>query len=83
MGVNCSVESSRKLSGRAAWYRTVEKECLATQWAVESLCFYLLGRPRGRLGWMAHWSRWERMKFILLTAVLYTQKLRSEVSVTD
>ncbi|XP_062418320.1 uncharacterized protein LOC134129059 [Pungitius pungitius] len=36
---------SRKLSEREARYSTVEKECLAIRWAVDSLRYYLLGRP--------------------------------------
>ncbi|XP_077950197.1 uncharacterized protein LOC144389443 [Gasterosteus aculeatus] len=35
---------SRKLSEREARYSTVEKECLAIRWAVDSLRYYLLGR---------------------------------------
>ncbi|KAM6938626.1 uncharacterized protein PEZ65_004871 [Lycodopsis pacificus] len=35
---------SRKLSERETRYSTVEKECLANRWAVDSLRYYLLGR---------------------------------------
>ncbi|KAL4008478.1 hypothetical protein ACER0C_002330 [Sarotherodon galilaeus] len=35
---------SRKLQDRESRYSTVEKECLAMKWAVESLRYYLLGR---------------------------------------
>lgn len=35
---------SRKLQDRETRYSTVEKECLAMKWAVESLRYYLLGR---------------------------------------
>ena len=35
---------SRKLSEREGRYSTVEKECLAIRWAVDSLRYYLLGR---------------------------------------
>ncbi|XP_056277635.1 uncharacterized protein LOC130198493 [Pseudoliparis swirei] len=35
---------SRKLSERERRYSTVEKECLAIRWAVDSLRYYLLGR---------------------------------------
>ena len=34
---------SRKLSEWEGRYSTVEKECLAIKWAVETLCYYLLG----------------------------------------
>ncbi|XP_034446667.1 uncharacterized protein LOC117764737 [Hippoglossus hippoglossus] len=36
---------SRKLSEREARYSTIEKECLAIRWAVDTLRYYLLGRP--------------------------------------
>lgn len=35
---------SRKLQDRETRYSTIEKECLAIKWAVESLRYYLLGR---------------------------------------
>lgn len=35
---------SRKLFLREAHYSTVEKECLAVKWALDSLKYYLLGR---------------------------------------
>ena len=35
---------SRKLSEREARYSTIERECLAIRWAVDSLRYYLLGR---------------------------------------
>ncbi|KAL1246972.1 hypothetical protein QQF64_034274 [Cirrhinus molitorella] len=35
---------SRKLLPRETRYSTVEKECLATKWSLESLRYYLLGR---------------------------------------
>lgn len=35
---------SRKLLDRETRYSTVEKECLAVKWAVDSLRYYLLGR---------------------------------------
>lgn len=35
---------SRKLLPRETGYSTIEKECLAMKWAVESLKYYLLGR---------------------------------------
>lgn len=35
---------SRKLLDRETRYSTVEKECLAMKWAIESLRYYLLGR---------------------------------------
>lgn len=34
-----------KLSEREARLSTIEKECLAIQWVVNFLCYYLLGRP--------------------------------------
>lgn len=34
---------SRKLLPRECYYSTVEQECLAIKWAVESLRYYLLG----------------------------------------
>ena len=36
---------SRKLSERETRYSTIEKECLAIRWAVDTLRYYLLGRP--------------------------------------
>lgn len=36
---------SQKLSEREAWYSTVNKECLAIQWVVDSLRYYLLVYP--------------------------------------
>ncbi|XP_069074081.1 astrocytic phosphoprotein PEA-15 isoform X1 [Pleurodeles waltl] len=36
---------SRKLLPRECHYPAIEKECLAIKWAVESLQYYLLGRP--------------------------------------
>ena len=35
---------SRKLLPRETRYSTVEKECLAIKWSLESLKYYLLGR---------------------------------------
>ncbi len=35
---------SRKLFPREVRYSTVEKECLAIKWALDSLRYYLLGR---------------------------------------
>lgn len=35
---------SRKLYPREVRYSTVEKECLAVKWAIDSLKYYLLGR---------------------------------------
>ncbi|GAA6067427.1 uncharacterized protein LOC124389371, partial [Tachysurus ichikawai] len=35
---------SRKLLPRETRYSTIEKECLAIKWALESLKYYLLGR---------------------------------------
>ena len=35
---------SRKLEDRETRYSTVEKECLAMKWAIDSLRYYLLGR---------------------------------------
>lgn len=35
---------SRKLLPRESRYSTVEKECLAIKWALDSLSYYLLGR---------------------------------------
>lgn len=53
---------SRKLLDREARYLTVEKECLAVKWAVESLRYYLLGRHF--ILEMDHWAlQWlNRMK---------------------
>ena len=36
---------SRKLSERETRYSTIEKECLAIRWAVDTLRYYLLGCP--------------------------------------
>ncbi|CAM4657089.1 unnamed protein product [Lepidochelys kempii] len=35
---------SRKLLPREQKYTMVERECLAVKWAMETLCFYLLGQ---------------------------------------
>ncbi|CAM5109558.1 unnamed protein product [Eretmochelys imbricata] len=35
---------SRKLLPREQKYAVVERECLAVKWAIETLCYYLLGR---------------------------------------
>lgn len=51
---------SRKLSERESWYSTIEKECLAIQWEVGALRYYLLGWPfvlcsnHAPLKWLHH-----------------------------
>ena len=41
---NTVIYISRKLLQREQKYSTVEKECLAIKWALETLKYYLLGR---------------------------------------
>ncbi len=42
--ISDSYSPSRKLLSCESTYSTVEKECLAIKWALDSLRYYLLGR---------------------------------------